>query len=136
MRMLLKIQIDSETGSSGIREGRMPSNLKAIIETLKPETVYFYVEGGKRTGLIIFDLKDAADLPVVTEPFFHMNCSVQLTPVMVTQDLVAAFAPASAGQDVKLESLELAGESRAGGSRVQAALAKFKIGDSPPAGRG
>jgi len=117
MRMLLKAHIDLEAGNDGIRSGRTGKNLQTVIQHLQPEAAYFIVEDGMRTLLAIFDVKTTADLPELTEPFFNMHASVELTPAMSVADMGAAFQP-------------VPGVAAAGGtpsSRVAIALAKFDL---------
>ena len=55
---------------------------------LKPETAYFYPEGGKRAALFVFDLKDPSYIVTVAERFFNeLDAEVFLTPVMNAQEL-------------------------------------------------
>ena len=58
MRMLLKASIPTEAGNAGIRDGSMMEKLGSILEDAKPEAVYFFIENGKRTCLIIFDMNE------------------------------------------------------------------------------
>ena len=58
MRMLLKASIPTEAGNAGIRDGSMMENLGSILEDAKPEAVYFFIENGKRTCLMIFDMNE------------------------------------------------------------------------------
>ena len=45
--------------------------ITAFVDEYKPEASYFYAENGRRTGLFVFDLKDAAQIPSVTERFLN-----------------------------------------------------------------
>jgi hypothetical protein len=45
-----------------------------------------------RTGYIVFDLKDASDIPGVAEPFFQeLGAKVAFMPVMDVQDIQAGL---------------------------------------------
>jgi hypothetical protein len=56
--------------------------------TEKPEGAYFVAEGGKRTGILIINMDDASQIPVIAEPWFlALNASIEVTPAMVTEDL-------------------------------------------------
>ena len=58
MRMLLKASIPTEAGSASLRDGSMMEKLGSILEDAKPEAVYFFIENGKRTCLMIFDMNE------------------------------------------------------------------------------
>ena len=70
MRMLLKASIPTEAGSASLRDGSMMEKLGSILEDAKPEAVYFFIENGKRTCLIIFDMNEQSQLASVVEPWF------------------------------------------------------------------
>jgi hypothetical protein len=81
MRMLLKAQLDVEAANRATKDGSLAGALTGVMEQIQPEAAYFLTEHGKRTALIIFDLKDPSQIPVVAEPFFHnVNATVELTP--------------------------------------------------------
>jgi hypothetical protein len=101
MRMLLRVAIPVETGNAAAKAGTLGSTIEGILAGLKPEAVYFFLDDvGQRTASVIFDMKDAADMPAIAEPWFlAFNAKVSLRPVMTPQDLAAA-GPAI-GQAVK-----------------------------------
>ena len=91
MRMLLKASIPTEAGNAGIRDGSMMENLGSIIGDAKPEAVYFFIENGKRTCLMIFDMNEQSQLPAVVEPWFlSMGADITLAPVMNGEDFEKA----------------------------------------------
>jgi len=93
MRMLLKVNIPTESGNAAIRNGSLQSTIKGILDDLKPEAAYFVAENGKRTGYIFFDMKASSQIPSIAEPWFlALNADIALCPVMNPQDL-AASAP-------------------------------------------
>jgi hypothetical protein len=64
--------------------------IQTILEQQKPEEA----DGGRRTGILIIDMKDPSDLPRIAEPWFlALNASVEATPAMIPEDLAKA-APA------------------------------------------
>lgn len=89
MRFLFKISWPVEAGNAAVKEG-----LKAIpqiLEEQKPEAVYFIVEGGKRTTIMVINVDDASQLPAIAEPWFlAVNASIEITPAMVPEDLQKA----------------------------------------------
>lgn len=93
MRTMLKISVPTPTGNRAITEGSLPRVIQQAMETLKPEAAYFYPERGKRTSIMIFDLKDPTQIPGISEPFFMgLDAEIELTPVMNVQDLQAGLA--------------------------------------------
>lgn len=88
MRMMMKVQMDTEAGSRAIADGSMPQILQETLGRLQPEAAYFGPENGIRTAFIVFDLQDPSDLPSISEPLFStMKANVQMFPVMDQQDL-------------------------------------------------
>ncbi|MGP4048616.1 hypothetical protein [Streptomyces sp. 2A115] len=93
MRVLLKATLDTEKGNEAIRSGKMPELLKEILDQIKPEAAYFGPLGGRRTALLVLDMKDSSDLPSTGEPFFtQFNAEVEVTPVMNGEDLQNGLA--------------------------------------------
>jgi hypothetical protein len=88
MRMMLQIVIPTETGNKAIKDGSLHKILEAAMSKLKPEAAYFLPEHGLRSAMMIFDMKDASEIPVIVEPLFAgLNARVQLQPVMNADDL-------------------------------------------------
>jgi len=88
MRMMMKVQMDTEAGSRAIADGSLPQLMKETLEQLQPEAAYFGPENGVRTAFIVFDLKDPSELPRISEPLFRaMKANVQMFPVMDREDL-------------------------------------------------
>ncbi|HXE30393.1 MAG TPA: hypothetical protein VN515_01190 [Terriglobales bacterium] len=91
MRMLVKARIPTEQGNRLIREGKLGSTLRAMVEELKPEAAYFYEENGQRTGLFVVELAEAAQIPRLAEPFFlGLGAYLEMHPAMTPQDLAKA----------------------------------------------
>ena len=59
------------------------------------EQAYFYTEGGQRTALFFFDLKQASDVVYIAEPgFLELNADMTFTPVMNGDELKAGLVKA------------------------------------------
>ena len=92
MRMLLRIQIPVEKGNEAFKSGALQRTIQTAMEQLKPEAAYFYPEGGKRNGIMVFDMEGSWQLPPMLEPLFEsLNASIDLTPVMNGEDLQRGF---------------------------------------------
>ena len=92
MRFLVKVSLPVEAGNAAAKDGFQV--IRKILEQQKPEAAYFIAEGGKRTGVLIIDMKDVSELPAIAEPWFlALNASIEATPAMIPEDLQKA-APA------------------------------------------
>jgi hypothetical protein len=92
MRMLLRVSIPVEAGNAAAKAGTLGSTIERILADLKPEAVYFTLDDdGNRSGSIVFDMKDASQMPGIAEPwFFAFNARISVRPIMTPQDLAAA----------------------------------------------
>jgi hypothetical protein len=90
--MLLRVTIPVETGNAAAKAGSLGATIERILADLKPEAVYFFADdNGNRTGSIVFDMKDASQIPGIAEPWFlAFNAQVTFRPVMNPQDLATA----------------------------------------------
>ncbi|MFC8830301.1 hypothetical protein ACFT9I_33800 [Streptomyces sp. NPDC057137] len=88
MRVLLTVQMDTEKANKAIADRTLPNTLKSVFDRIKPESVYFGSQEGMRTAYVVFDLKDASDIPSVAEPFFQdLGAEVSFQPVMSLDDI-------------------------------------------------
>jgi hypothetical protein len=91
MRMSLRVSIPVEAGNAAVKAGTLASTIEKILAELKPEAAYFFADDeGRRCGAVVFDMKDASQIPAISEPWFlAFNAAVSLRPVMNVQDLAA-----------------------------------------------
>jgi len=88
MRTLMRVSIPVESGNRAIKDGNLERTIQGAMERLRPEAAYFYPENGRRTCLMVFDLKSPADVPAIAEPFFmELDASVEMHTVMNVEDL-------------------------------------------------
>ena len=93
MKLLLNIEIDTQTGNKLIAEGKIDEVLGGLLNSLKPEASYFYARNGRRAFTIVVDIPDMTHLPSVAEPFWiQMGASVEAIPVMTRDDLDAGLS--------------------------------------------
>ncbi|MDF3291476.1 hypothetical protein [Streptomyces silvisoli] len=92
MRTLMTIQIEAEAGSRALESGTLRETLRRLAERVRPEAAYAFYADGVRTVLLVFDLRDATQLPAVTEPLFReLQARVNVCPAMPLGDLLASW---------------------------------------------
>jgi hypothetical protein len=88
MRMMMKVQMDTEAGSNAVADGSLPQLMQDVMGRLQPESAYFGPEDGVRTAFIVFDLQDPSQLPAISEPMFSkLKATIRMFPVMNREDL-------------------------------------------------
>jgi hypothetical protein len=88
MRTMLTIKMPVEKGNQAVKDGTLPRTMEKFMNDFKPEAAYFLPVDGKRTAIMVFDLKDPSHIPAVAEMFFSgLNAEVTMTPVMNADDL-------------------------------------------------
>jgi len=88
MRVMLTAELDLETFNAAVRDGTSGEKLNRILESQKPEAVYFTARDGKRTAVLIIDLPDASGIPALAEPWFlTFNAKLHVDIVMLPEDL-------------------------------------------------
>ena len=93
MRTLMRITIPVDTGNAAILDGRIPKLIKSHMESVKPEAAYFYLEGGQRSAIFIFDMKDSSEVAKIGETFFtEIEATVEFFPVMNVDDLTKGLS--------------------------------------------
>jgi hypothetical protein len=88
MRMMMKLQLDTEASSRAIEDGTLSQLMEDLLGKIQPEAAYFGPENGVRTNYIVFDLKDPSEMPAIAEPLFSkLGAKVSMFPVMNREDL-------------------------------------------------
>ena len=96
MRMMLRWTVPVERGNETIRDGSLARTLESLMEQLNPEAAYFWPENGERAGLVVFDMAEPSQIPVIVEPLFlNLDAAVEFTPVMNAGDLRKALEAVS-----------------------------------------
>ncbi len=91
MRLMLNVVLPHEPFNSLVRNGTAGSTLKSILDAIKPEASYFTEQDGRRGAIFIVNVKNASDIPSVTEPFFlKFNADCKLRIVMSPEELAQA----------------------------------------------
>ena len=98
MRMLLRFELGLAATNELNRTGESAEVNRQLMDTTKPEAAYFGTENGRRTGYLVFDMVDSAQIPVIAEPLFQrMGATVEFIPVMNADDLQRGLAAAATG---------------------------------------
>ncbi len=88
MKMLVHARMPHEKFNAMVRDGNAEKKLKEILADAKPEAVYFTECDGRRSCIMIVDVKDASDVPRFSEPWFLLlGADVQFHVVMTPEDL-------------------------------------------------
>ena len=96
MRVLMRVQMEVEAANRAIRDGSWAQTMERVMNDLQPEAAYFTAQDGKRTGFIVFDLKDESDIPSIAEPFFMgVGASIDMSPCMTVADVQVGLEKAA-----------------------------------------
>jgi len=88
MRMLMHVRFPLEPFNSAVRDGTAGEKIQRILESVKPEAVYFTEQNGHRGGTLVVNLKDPSEIPALAEPWFlTFNAEVELRIAMTPEDL-------------------------------------------------
>ncbi|MHB9026130.1 MAG: panthothenate synthetase [Armatimonadota bacterium] len=88
MRMLMEVRIPNNPFNDLVREGSAGKVLGKILDTVKPEAVYFTERYGQRGAIIILNVENPSQVPAIAEPFFlQLDAEVEFHIVMSPDDL-------------------------------------------------
>ncbi len=88
MRMLMHVRFPLEPFNSAVRNGTAGEKIQRILESVKPEAVYFTEQNGHRGGTLVVNVKDSSEVPALAEPFFlTFNAEVEFRIAMTPEDL-------------------------------------------------
>ena len=98
MRVLMKVQIDTEKANQAITDMTLPQVHTSVFERIKPEAAYIGTEDSMRTAFVVFDLKEPSDIPSIAEPFFQkLGAKLSLVPVMSFEDVQVGMQKYASG---------------------------------------
>lgn len=88
MRTMLRFEFGLAETNEAVRSGTVDAINAQLMASTKPEAAYFGTENGRRTGYLVFDMVDSAQIPVIAEPLFQrIGATVEFIPVMNADDL-------------------------------------------------
>jgi len=90
MRFMFTISFPVEAGNAAAKKDGFHA-IQNILQEQKPEAAYFKTINGQRSCIMIINMDDASEIPVIAEPWFlALNASIDVSPVMVPADLAKA----------------------------------------------
>jgi hypothetical protein len=91
MRVLMNVRIPHAEFNAAVKDGSVGAKLNRILESIKPEAVYFTEQDGHRGAVIVVDMSDPSKIPALAEPWFlTFNADVQFRVAMTPEDLKMA----------------------------------------------
>jgi len=88
MRFLMKVTVPDEPFNNFVKDGSAGTKMQQILGDLKPEAAYFVEMNGHRTGILIVNMDNTAQMPALAEPWFLLfNADVEFHPAMMPEDL-------------------------------------------------
>ena len=91
MRMLLNVHLPHEPFNAAVRKGTIGDTIGKILDTIKPEAVYFTEQDGHRGAILIVNVENPSQIPAFAEPWFlHFNADCKFRIVMSPDDLKRA----------------------------------------------
>ena len=91
MKFIVHVSLPAQRFNEAVRDGSAGKKMARIMEETKPEAAYFTAKDGHRGGYLIFNIKDASEMPRLAEPWFlNFEATVEFMPVMTPEDLKAA----------------------------------------------
>jgi hypothetical protein len=91
MKFLMTAQMSGEAGNQLAKQGKLGTSIQSVLDTIKPEAVYFGAKDGMRTMFAIVEMQDASQIPAIAEPLFlSLNAKIDFIPVMTPADLAKA----------------------------------------------
>jgi hypothetical protein len=70
MQFIVKARIPLETGNQLMQDPSFGQKMDSVMQDLKPSAVYFTLENGQRTILMVVNIQSSHDLPAFAEPLW------------------------------------------------------------------
>ena len=99
MRMLMHVEFPPEPFNTAVKDGTAGKKIQRILEAIKPEATYFTELKGRRGGTLVVQVKDAASIPALAEPWFlTFNAEVEFRIALTPEELAHAHLEAMGKQ--------------------------------------
>ena len=91
MKTLMIVSLPHQPFNAAVKDGTAGAKMKKIMDAQKPEAAYFTELCGKRTAILVVDMKETSQIPALAEPWFlTFEADVQFRPTMTPADLERA----------------------------------------------
>ncbi len=91
MKMLVNIVLPIEPFNSKVKDGTAGETIGRIINEIKPESIYFTNQNGGRGAVMVVEVRDASQIPSISEPWFlNFNSTCDFKIAMTPDDLQKA----------------------------------------------
>jgi hypothetical protein len=92
MRIMATVRLPVQKANTAITNGSLGTVINGVLERMRPESTYFYLENGRRTMQVVFDLKQQHEMVSLCEPLFlNLDAEIDFTPVMTGPELEAGL---------------------------------------------
>ena len=82
------VRIPHADFNAAVKDGSVGAKLNQILESIKPEAVYFTEHDGQRGAVLVAEMADASSIPSLAEPWFlTFNADVRFRIAMTPSDL-------------------------------------------------
>ena len=89
--MLVNVICPVEPFNSMVKNGTAGEIMGRIIESTKPESIYFTDHDGNRGATLVVDIKNASDIPSIAEPWYlNFEALCEFRIAMSPEDLMNA----------------------------------------------
>lgn len=89
MKIMMRVTIPVEKGNQAEADGSLSQIIQDLVEEVKPEAAYFFMEDGERAALLVFEETDAARLTKLNEPLMaKLEASIDHKPVLSLDELI------------------------------------------------
>jgi len=93
MRTMLRWTVPAARGNEAVKDGSIAKTIESLMAQLKPEAAYFMAWEGQRSGMMVFDMKEPSQIPIIAEQLFMgLDAAVEFIPVMNADDLKKALS--------------------------------------------
>ena len=91
MRILMNVKFPHQPFNAAVKDGTVGKKLNQILDSIKPEAVYFTEQNGQRGAVIIVNMADSSRIPALAEPWFlTFEADVEFRIAMTPADLKKA----------------------------------------------
>ncbi len=91
MRVMMNVKFPHQPFNAAVKDGTVGKKLNQILDSIKPEAVYFTEQNGQRGAVIVVNMADSSRIPALAEPWFLIfQADVEFRIAMTPADLKKA----------------------------------------------